>query len=297
MSESGKYPIRDFSEFDNMSTEALEEILRLDFQSDESSDMDVMLYIMEVIAKREKEQLTGRFTDVHSAWDSFKINYLPCADGESIYEDEQDETAPDQRVEIAHYNDVSHKSGQRKGRHLRRSILIAAIVAALLLGGTITAYAFGFDLWGTIAKWTTDTFGFASTDSVETPQLYGNIQDALSDYGITEPLTPSWLPEDYELKSIIVSDTPAKMNFMAIYTNNNNELLISITNSINGNTGTYEKDGNNITKYESNGIEHYIMSNEGRLNAVWLYNSYECSISGSITEPEIEKMIDSIYER
>jgi hypothetical protein len=39
------------------------------------------------------------------------------------------------------------------------------------------------------------------------------------------------------------------------------------------------------------------MTNEGRLKAVWKNNSCECSITGSISEKVLEKIIDSIYER
>ena len=70
---------RDYSIFDNMSTETLEDILRADSQlpNGENSDVDAILYIMEVIAKREREAPTGRFTNVQDAWVSFDENYLP----------------------------------------------------------------------------------------------------------------------------------------------------------------------------------------------------------------------------
>jgi hypothetical protein len=54
---------RALSAFDNMSTETLEEILRADFQlTNDTSYTDAVLYIMDVIAKRERENPTGRFT-------------------------------------------------------------------------------------------------------------------------------------------------------------------------------------------------------------------------------------------
>ena len=78
-----------YSHFDSMSTKDLEEILRLDFQlpDDEVSDVDAIIYITEVIEKREKENPTGRFTDVHAAWASFKENYLPYVkEDKSLYD-------------------------------------------------------------------------------------------------------------------------------------------------------------------------------------------------------------------
>lgn len=73
----------DYSIFDNMTTKALEDILRVDSQSSNNDNFNIgaILYIMEVIAKREKEHPSGKFTDVHSAWASFCENYLPYIDG------------------------------------------------------------------------------------------------------------------------------------------------------------------------------------------------------------------------
>lgn len=65
----------------------LEDILRADFllPNGEYSDMDAILYIMEVIAKREKEHPTGKFTNVRDAWMSFNENYLSYTKNENLY--------------------------------------------------------------------------------------------------------------------------------------------------------------------------------------------------------------------
>lgn len=286
---------RNYSKFDNMSTETLEDILRADSQlpDGENSDTDAIIYIMEVIAKRENENPTGKFNDVHDSWASFSENYLPYTDDDrSLYD----------------FEDVEEKTGIRqapslkpsrplKGHRLMRVAFVAAVVTVILLAGTITASAFGFDLWGTIAKWTRETFGFTSESPIENPESYDSLQAALSKYGITEPLAPSWIPDGYKMSSIDVSETPVKIKFIAAYNNNSDQLLISVTDIFNGNSGTFEKDDNDVTVYVAGNIEHYIMSNNGRGKAVWASKSYECSISGNISETEIEKMIDSIYER
>lgn len=299
MSEFGKDPIRDFSIFNSMSTEALEEILRLDSQmlNDEESDIDAILYITEVIARREKEHPTGRFTDVQSAWESYKTNYLPYAGGESLYEDVITDTASVH--EKRPMPEATANLFKRKNRSIRKTVLIAAIIAALILGGTMTAYAVGFDFWGAVAKWTRDTFGFATTEPIESAASYRSLQDALSDYEIKEPLAPNWIPDGYELSSVSVSQTPVRTTLLATYISNGDELLINITSltDVNNNSNIFEKDGDNVTLFEAGGIKHYIMSNEARINAVWLNNSYECSIIGNITEADVIKMIDSIYER
>ena len=87
---------KDYSKFDRMSTESLEELLRLDAElpDGEGSDIDEILYISEVIAKREEEHPTGRYSeiDVEAAWETFQTKYRPfVTDGRSLYDFDDDE--------------------------------------------------------------------------------------------------------------------------------------------------------------------------------------------------------------
>lgn len=88
MSESKEHFYRDFSKFDEMSTEELNEILRQDSQlpDGEDSDTDAILYIMGVIAKRNQELPSSDFGDVNHAWSSFTkiIVLLQAKDARSL---------------------------------------------------------------------------------------------------------------------------------------------------------------------------------------------------------------------
>lgn len=88
MSESKEHFYRDFSKFDKMSTEELNEILRQDSQlpDGEDSDTDAILYIMGVIAKRNQELPSSDFGDVNHAWSSFNktIVLLQAKDARSL---------------------------------------------------------------------------------------------------------------------------------------------------------------------------------------------------------------------
>lgn len=89
MPESNEKKYQNYTIFDNMSTEELENILQADIHllCEEDSDTDAVLYIMEIIAKREKEKPTGKFADIQTAWTSFEKNYLPYIENDkSIYE-------------------------------------------------------------------------------------------------------------------------------------------------------------------------------------------------------------------
>lgn len=291
-----------FSVFDGMSTEALEELLRAHYQlpDGEDSDIDSILYIMEVIAKREKDHPTGRFTDIDVASASFKEHYLPYTeDDKSLFD----------------FSDTEEASGipktpYKKSLHLRqrhwmmRSACATVVIIAVMFAGTITAYALGFDLWGAVAKWTQDTFGFSNpiTDTVITPSSeenfeYKNLKETLDDYGVTAEVVPLWFPDGYSFESLNVNETPVQTVIHAKYINDEDTISINITLLSELPIRTYEKDEDNVTVYWANGIEHYIMSNLDQTTIAWGVCNYECSIIGGYTVQDAEKMIESIYER
>ena len=76
---------RDFSHFDKLSTEELQEIIRQDsFLDDDSSDIDAILYITDLLIKRSDSSNNSK--DVEAAWKSFKENYYPyISDPEPLY--------------------------------------------------------------------------------------------------------------------------------------------------------------------------------------------------------------------
>ena len=89
---------KDCSKYDAMSTESLEEFLRLDAESPNGKEIDTeeALYISEVIVKRDREHPTGRYTevDVKAAWEEFQTKYLPyMTDGRSLYDFDDDEAS------------------------------------------------------------------------------------------------------------------------------------------------------------------------------------------------------------
>lgn len=293
MSDSYKSNRDDYSRFDNMSTEELEEILRLDFQlpDDEESDVDAIFYITEVIEKREKEHLTGRFTDVQAAWASFKENYLPYAeDSKSLYDFEDSEI----QAGLAKTPFEKFFHPQRK-RKVKRVAAIAATLIVILMTGTLTANALGFDLWGAVAKWTRDTFVFSNSAPQET--MSGSLQETLDKYKITAELVPTGIPDGYAPENVDVIETPLKTTFNATYKSTDDEISIIIVSLSEPLPKTYEKDSDDVIVYTVNGIEHYIMTNLERIKVAWKTENYECSISGNLSVDEAETMIDSIYER
>ena len=75
---------RDYSRFENLSTEELRNILRQDSLLDEgdASDAEAILAISEILAEREQKEAP---VDVDAAWTAFQKEYSPFTDTESLY--------------------------------------------------------------------------------------------------------------------------------------------------------------------------------------------------------------------
>ena len=274
MSENQNRSDIDFGKYDSMTTEELEEILRLDAEMPEGQESDInkILYIMEVLAERKTNNSHAGNTTL-KAYESFKQNYMPKTDN----------------------NTIPVKSNRRRRRWLR-SLTAAAAVLAILIVGSATAKAFGFNIWKNVVQWTQDAFYFS--DSVD-PNLnsniaYSSLEEALKEDGIDTPLAPTWLPEGYELVDITIDITPQRKTFYAIYTHGEEPLIITVQNHLDKFPVYIEQSDGLIEEYKALDNVYYVFRNVNLLKATWIIDSYECSISGNITIDELKMMIDSI---
>lgn len=284
MPNSDDHKLNDFAKYDTMSTEALQQILRDDASNPEGneSDMDMLLHVMDVLAKRRQANNEGKSPE--EALETFKKKYY---------------------MEY----DLSFTSESRSDpRRKRYSIpmvkgLIAAMVAIVIfIGATFTASATGFDIWEIIGKWTKETFhfGYAGQDTeVEAPSseyLYpcASLQDALDKRNITTELVPKWLPEGYTESNVEITQTPKQRLFVATFINSDQIVRIRIADYLDSYPMQIEQNDSLIDIYQVNGISYYIFDNSGLLQAVWHNQNYECFISGPLSLSELKEMIDSI---
>lgn len=276
MSEKQSRGIDNRSKYDTMTTEELEEILRLDAQAPEEqeSDTEMILYIMEVLAERNRNNShTGK--TAQEAYESFKQNYMSETD-----------------------NTESKYSSTNKKTRLRwlRTLSATAAVLAIIILGSITANAFGVNIWEAVVKWTQETFHFGDwgNSHPDDNSSYGSLQEALARGGITTSLAPTWFPSGYELIDIQIEQTPLKKVYTAKYTNNDKALRITVREYLRGDPVYVEQSEGLVEEYKASGITYYLFSDIDVVKAVWIYGSYECDIFGDVTIEELKTMIDSI---
>lgn len=311
---------KDYSKYDRMSTESLEELLRLDAElpDGEGPDIDEILYISEVIAKREKEHPTGRYPeiDVDAAWENFQTKYLPyMTDGRSLYDFDDEE--PSHIESKTAGTDSPSPPGRKRislrgRRRLSRVVSFAAVIAVLLGLMTATAYAMGYDLWGVIAQWTKDTFTFVSASRANDSNSpsegaaisdgeYADLQAALDVYGITEQLAPNWIPDGFNLDEVVVNEnsSPDYVVFNTCYKADTKSIIVQIKmhqNKDNISFTTWQKDDMEVETVKIADCIFYTMQNAGRECAIWTNGPFECTINGNISSEELLKIIESIFD-
>ena len=306
MSESREHFHRDFSMFDEMSTAELNEILRQDSQltDGEDSDTDAILYIMEVIEKRRQGLPTSDFEDVDRAWCSFNKNYRFASSEERPLFDFDDEPQPHDTSDKTQTRQPALRSTAHPHKRVLRTASILAAVIAVLLATSLTAYAFGFDLWGAIANWTKETFGFKSTEYTQTsvlsstkkiPTPLETLANEMDMHDVPITILPSYLPDGYTEIDFQYAETAESMIFYCLLGKEDSSIALLYSAFFGGQAHSqFEKDAVNPEQYEYNGIMYYIMTNEGIYFATWTVDNVECSIAGVETYDETIKIIQSI---
>ena len=276
-----------FSRYDAMSTEDLQAFLREDASKPvgEESDTKEILYVMEVLARRRKEQQEGK--DPAEALASFKNKYYTENETPSISES----------VPVA-------RKRSNNGRWKRGLVAAVAAIFILVIGNSITASALNFDLFAIIAKWTQETFHFGYAgqfDETNSPDTnvdipYSELQEALDELNIQTALVPTWFPDGYKEGDVRITESPKHRSFIANYKSGEKTIIIRIADYLDSYPMQIEQSNTLIEVYSSDGIDYYIFDNYDVLKAVWINQNFECYISGPLSVSEIKKIIDSIQK-
>lgn len=270
---------KEFSRYDSMSDEELRAFLQLDASKPEgeASDIDEVLYVMELLSVRRKER--GESRDPYKAFEEFKAHYAPP--------NSFPETAP-----------AKHKVFLRWHR-----VAVIAAVLTLLIGATATVGASRFDLFEIIAKWTKETFytGEAENEipmeaepNITSMFPYTDLQASLFENAIDIQIVPTWIPEGFEQQEFAIFQLPQGNEYHVYHCRGEDELSIQIKEHLLDDSLQIERSSSLLEVYTLSGIEYYIFDNIGQLQVAWVNNGFECLISGDISLLEAKQIIDSI---
>lgn len=299
--------------YSRKSTEELEEIIRLDVDSDEADGLDpeALDAILEVLQDRNYAE---EYIKKSTTWEDFEKYYLPGLEerkpGKNTDEciSSDDGIKPLPKLSPSAPGSTKKKNRFWSGHTLKVASIAVAISLVFFSVVSISAAAAGYNLWDAVARWTSETFRFGNGDgarlTIPTADDYSgeyrNLESALEAHGVDVKLAPTWLPDDYRLTVISIIERTNRTIFTAEYCNSNDDIVIVTLTQHDTSTPSFafqEKDRENISIYKNGNIEHYIFSNLESTTITWINSGFECSVYGKFAATDAHTIIDSIYER
>lgn len=268
---------RKYEFLEHLSTESLEDLLRLSSGSVESEAF--LDAVTEVIIERERRCPTGRIPSVDAAWRDFQTKY----------------NTPDHLAQMAAEppSAPSVPAPRRSPRRFWRLIAVVAATVALSLACMIGVQAAGVDVFGALARWTAEAFHYVLPNTEDNP-----IRAALREQEMPEELAPTYIPEGYKLTAFYSLNNDDSKSVAVNYTNGDDTLSIEISQY---DDSSYlvgwdcQKDSEDIHTLLSYGREFYLFSNLESTTATWSDGqSLVINIWGNLSETEMKSIIGSI---
>lgn len=187
---------------------------------------------------------------------------------------------------------------------------IVALAATLVLMLTLfTVQASGSNLFRTLAEWTasvlrigTDSSGQVSMGENDLTEgevrIYATPEEMLSDLHIKGDLVPTWVPDRFSVQRCEAKKTEAGISCRVVYTVSNNDLILKMWQKPLEDIYLVEKNQKDASRFVTGAVEHYIFyDGESKLEkAVWTRDNLECRIMGDVSQEEMERIVESIYE-
>ena len=286
--------------FDDYSVEELKEAYNRLFFLSELNDADLAELKQVLAALQEKDPLPPS-RSVDELWDEFQTLYAPNSAELGIRGSIDSEEVVKAKPKPDAVADVPSKVKpspipQKRHRKILRFGLIAAVLVAILAAITVTAAAMGYNLWGWLPIWGEEELHFESETPRQEPGeavLHG-IPKALESLGITEPLYPTWLPEDLERTEMQIVEEPLLL--FEKFDGNDRRLSITISPTSGSENTVYQKTANQPVEHVVDNVVHYIFDNTNEIISVWYTDVYTVLIAGNVSMDEMRKIIDSVYE-
>lgn len=195
---------------------------------------------------------------------------------------------------------VVASAGAAKKRPYRRVIFTAAAAIALLFALMLGAQAAGFDVFGSLARWTDEIFHFVPSvnGTGPTSEYRAVFQRALEDNGLPTELAPGWFPDGFQAREPqIWNDDSGQVVQLTFSNEDDRSFSISVERYANGEGVAeipFEKDRASVEEYIQNGRKFYILSNANSVSAAWADGSLTEIISGRLSVEEVQMIISSI---
>lgn len=182
-----------------------------------------------------------------------------------------------------------------------------AATITILLCTIVTVQAFGLDVIGFIARWTSEIFHVQSENIPHAmvtkhplgegeEMTFDSLAAALDAFGVSAKLAPNQLPERFTLSNVNAINKSGGILIYADFESDDGFFQIRFKEASAFNPSNLEKENTNVTLYSYSGIDHYLLTDQGCQKVFWYNGEFECRMFGSVTEQEMEEVLKSIYD-
>lgn len=192
--------------------------------------------------------------------------------------------------------------------HTRGWLTVAAtlILVVTILFSIIPQDVHAESIWGMLQR-ISDTvveyLGVGSwLDEVESEYVFRTdhpglqqVYDTVVELGITEPVVPMWIPDEYHLEKINVAESPMIVGVSASFSYNQSELVYQLRAYAGEPAHQFYRDDAHYEIWELDGTDYHVTRNNNWWSVVWEREHIECFLTLDCREEDLLIILDSIY--
>lgn len=204
------------------------------------------------------------------------------------------------------YRSEDRTAGANKPRArlwLFRAAAVAAVLALVLLAVPQQVEAGSF--FQRMMRWTDSVFELFDPNPgpigdreyvfrTDHPGLQ-EVYDAVTELGVTVPVVPMWIPEEYTLVQFKSFNDASKQVVVGEFQAPTGNIVLEIDTYDQNVSSVFQKNGQPVEIVELAGVEHIILRNKEAWIAVWTVDNLECSILVDCQESVLHDILRSIY--
>jgi len=230
----------------------------------------------------------------------------------AILRQRESETTPVELTEeeLAVWEDIEAQCASEKERAKQersaarrtRTICLGTVAACLVVLMVVLPPAFGahsiIDLSKQIANGLLTLFcpediGKDYVFRTEHPGLQ-ELYDTVTEYGVTAPVVPMWLPEGFVLEEIKVDKLPSRVKVYSSFLCADKFFLLNINLVGSISVSSFESNNSEYDSVELDGMPFYITTNMDSISIIRETEKTTCSISTNLSREECYNILRSI---
>ena len=179
-------------------------------------------------------------------------------------------------------------------RRALRTALVAVITTACLLSCMVVAQAAGVDVFGSIARWTDNLFGFGDVEDMEATPVPTESTEITIEY--IESLLPV-VPDGFVMGEpvVFIDDISDDMYFTVNFNCDESYITFTAVEQSTESGSLFQKDIRDADIINISGQTFYMFMNNDCPMVAWQINGLECGIFTNLTRDALKEIVFNSY--